>query len=476
MLQQARFAGSVSGRRRWARDVAGFILGSALVIGISPATMFAQRGGGGGGGGAAGGGGRNSTPIICVHDCPAIRGGLSSEDDLKNFRRAMEVQATDEQRAAFAKIAQYTQAASERLKDFHEPLLRESPGKAPASPPLADRASAVDQAVEQARASNQNFLSSFSSLQKSGLKDSTAKLTKADSEIGTRIKALDKIVQSGKPESEQMGNAAASLAQEFTSFQSEQLALGREMGILMPADGQAFTFNLPKVTNTINAGGQTISIAASGAASRTSAENGHNVFSLKLAADLSDVQQNITAILRSRLTRSPRCGERVQVQQATLTPVEPASLVVAKVHYERWICPPGQAEPLDAAAGDATIEVKLTPAVEPNVGLGLVSEISGVEGGGLVGKLLRSGDLGVTLREQIAASLVPFLQKAADVKATLPLAAQESASIQKALFQNGGADQLNLVLEGQMELTDEQTTQFAAQLKQRLSAQGAPSP
>jgi hypothetical protein len=470
-------------------DVGVLILGTALVIGISGATMVAQRGGGGGGSG--GGGGRNSTPIICVHNCPAIRGGLSSEDDLKNFRRAMEVQATEEQRAAFAKVAQYAQAASDRLKDFHEsvlresvvresslraPVVREAQGKEAGPAPLADRASAVDQAIEQARASNQNFLSSFSSGQKSGLKDSTAKLAKADSELDTRIKALDKIVESGKPEGEQIGNAAASLAEEFASFQSEQLALGREMGILMPADGQAFTFNLPKVTNSIKAGGQTISIAASGAASRTSAENGRNVFSLKLAADLSDVQQNITAILRSRLTRSPRCGERVEVRQATLTPVEPASLVVARVHYERWICPPGQSEPLDAAAGDGTIEVKLTPTVEANGGLGLVSEISGVEADGLLRGLLRSGDLGVTLREQIAASLVPFLQKAADLKATLPLTAQESASIQKALFQNGGADQLNLVLEGQMELSDEQTTQFAAQLKQRVSAQSAPAP
>jgi hypothetical protein len=49
-------------------------------------------------------------------------------------------------------------------------------------------------------------------------------------------------------------------------------------------------------------------------------ENGRNLFNLKLTADLSDLQQNITAILRAQLTRSPRCGERIEIQQATLTP------------------------------------------------------------------------------------------------------------------------------------------------------------
>jgi hypothetical protein len=104
--------------------------------------------------------------------------------------------------------------------------------------------------------------------------------------------------------------------------------------------------------------------------------------------------------------------------------------------------------------------------------LHLASEITRVDASGFVRDSLRSGDLGVSLGEQIAASLLPALQKGADVKASLPPAAQQSATLQKARFQNDGADQLSLVLDGQLRLSDEQTQQFAAQLKQRLSAQG----
>ncbi len=439
--------------------VAVLVVGIALLV--SPGRMFARHGGGGGHGmmgtGIGGSAGR-----------PA---GVSEKDDLKDFHQAMAVQATAEQRAAFAKVAQYAQAASDRLKTFRE-LLQ----KVPASPPLSDRATTLDQAIAQARASNQNFLASFSSKQKSGLKDTTKKLEKADSDLDKQIKALDQIVQAPKPESEQVANSAASLDKALASFQSEQLALGAAMSILFPATGQDVTFSLPPVTNSIKIAGQPISVPAWGAVSRTPAESGHNPFRLKLVADLSDLQLNITGILRSQLTRSPRCGERIEVQQATLTPLAPASVVVATLHFERWVCPPGQGSPMEVASGEGTIEVKLTPSVEPNTGLGLVSEITRVNADGFLRDLLRSGDLGATMREQIAASLLSALQKGTGLKATLPPAAQGSANLQKVQFQDAGADQLNLVLEGQLQLSDEQITQFAAQLKQRLSAQGASPP
>jgi len=463
-------------------SVAVLIVGVALLT--SPRTLLAQRGGGGGGGGAGLNSGHNTMPIICVHDCTDPRKQLNIEDDLKNFRRSIAVQATAEQRAAFAKISQYTQAAGDQMKDFHESLQ-----KASASSPLADRTAALDQAIAKVRAGTQNFLASFSDAQKSGLKDISAKLAKADSELDKQTKALDQIVQTLKPESEQISNSAASLDKALASFQNEQLALGGEMSILFPTAGQNVTFSLPPVTNSINSSGQSISFPLSGAVSRvvsetpvpeTSAENGHNVFRLTVVADLSDLQQNITRILRSELTRYPRCGERIEVQQATLTPLEPASLVVATLHFERWVCQPGQPSPMEVAGGDATLEVRLTPSIEPSLeaksGLILTSEITRVQADGLLRNLLRSGDLGVTLREKIAASILSAVQKGADLKTTLPPVAHECATLQKAQFRDDGADQLSLVLDSQLQFSDEQATQFAAQLKQPLSAQRASAP
>lgn len=464
--------------------IAALTLGTILLA--SPCTMLAQRGGGGGGGGGVGGGGgmgggggRDSTPIICVHDCTIGNGGLDPTDSLNDFHRAMALQATAEQRAAFAKIAQYTQAASDQLRTF-----RESLQKIPASSsPFPDRASAVDHAIETARAGNQNFLTSLSSIQKSGLEGTTKKLGKADSELDRQTRALDQIVRIANPDSEQISSCAASLDKALGGFQNEQLALGGEMGILVDPAGQGVTFSLPAVTNSISVGDQPISIPTSGAVSQVSAaipaENGHNLFRLKLVADLSDLQLNITGILRSELTRSPRCGERIEIQQATLIPLEPASLLVARLHFERWVCPRGAGieSPMEVADGEGTIEVKLTPSleptIEPNAGLHLASEITRVDATGFLGDSLRSGDLGVELREQIAASLLSALQKAADLRRILPPAAQGSATLQRMQFQDAGADQMNLVLDGQLKFSDEQTQQFAAQLKQRLSAQRA---
>jgi len=448
-------ARSMSAPRISAPGVAVLIIGFALLA--SPSRLLAQRSGGGGGHGMPTGGGG-----------AGLGSGVSEKDDLKNFHQAMAVQATDEQRAAFAKLAQYTQDAGDRLK-----ALRGLLQKVPASSPLSDRATTLDLAIEQARASNKNFLASFSSKQKSGLKDIAKKLEKADSDLDKQVKTLDQIVQTSKSDGEPIASSAASLAKELATFQDEQLALGREMGILLPTDGQELTFNLPKVTNSINVAGQPVSISASGIVSRQSAgtpagtpnENGRNLFSLKLTADLSDVQHNITAILRSKLTRTPRCGERLEIRQATLTPMVPASLVVARVHFERWVCPPGQESPMEVAGGDGTIEVKLTPSVEQKAGLGVISEITRVDAERFLRDMLRSGNLGDTLREQIAASVLSAMQKGTDLKATLPPAAQSSATLQKAQFQDAGAGQLSLVLEGQLQFSEEQTQQFATQLK-----------
>jgi hypothetical protein len=461
------------------RKAATLLLAIAVVA--TPAISLAQRGGGGSGnsGGAAG---RNSP--ICVHDCPALRDGLNKDDDLKNFRRAMAVQATPEQRAAFAKVAQYTQTASDRLETFHHSLQQGSPSAA-----LSDQAASLNQALEQTFAANQNFLSSFSEAQKSALKDVTAKLAKAESDLDRQIKTLDQSVHTPKPkpELEPIATSAAALEKALSTFQSEQLALAREMSILF-SPGQDVTFSLPPVTNSITIAGQSINIPTSGAVSRVARDKStpekseaspapsQNLFRLQLVADLSDVQLNVTDILRQPLTRSPRCGERIEVRQATLTPLVPASLVTATLHFERWVCPTGQA-PMEVAGGDATLEVKLTPSVEPttapgNTGMALASEITSVEATGLLRDSLRSGDLGATLRQQIAAALLSPLQRAADPKATLPSAAQPNATIQKVRFQDDGADQLSLVVEGQLQFTEPQLEQFAAQLKQRLAAQG----
>jgi hypothetical protein len=448
-----------------ARGVQLLTVGIAMLI--NPGNVLAQRGGGGGGGG-----GHDAKSNICLHDCPAVREGLSSEDELKNFRRTIALQATAEQRAAFTKVSQYTQAASEQLHAFQNYLKQ-----FPAASPLTDHATALDEAIDRARSSNQNFLASLSSKQKTELKETAKKLEKADSDLDKQVKTLRQTVQAPKPDTGVIASRAADLDKAISVFMNEQLALGVEMSILSPAPGEGVAFTLPTVTNSVDIAGQPVSITVSGDVSRistekTSTENGSNLFSVKLVADLSDVQQDITGILRSRLTRLDRCGEHIEILQGTLTPLVPACLVVANLHYERWVCAPSQASPTEVADSNGTLEVKLTPSIEPSAGLSLASEINRVEATGFLRDLLRSGDLGFTLKEQIAASLLSALQKAAELNSSLPPVAHNSSTLQKAQFQDAGADQLSMVLEGQLQFSDAQAQQFASQLKQRVSAQG----
>ena len=454
---------------------------AAIAFLISPTRMLAQHGGGRSQPGA------NSKPVICVHDCVEPHSGLGDDDD-RNLERLMAVQATPEQTTSFNRLLKDVQAARDRLQSFLK--LPQAPGSSASS----GSAATLDQSVENLRTASQNLLASFSSVQKSGLKDVTRKVESADSDLDKLRTAFTRILQTAKADSAPVAASAANLDSALASFQNQQLALGREMSIVLPSDGQDFAFILPGAKTTIELAGQSISIPVSGATARTSAADGEDQFSLRVVADFSDLQQNITGIVRSLLTRSPRCGERLEIQHASLHPLDPASLVVVRLHFERWICPGGS--PMELASGEATVEIKLTPSIEqnkidqskadqsktastsiePNTSLRLASEFGRIDADGLLRESLLSGSLGDTVREQAAAALYPAMLKAANLKATLPPAAQGSGTIRKAQFQDAGAGQLRLVLEGQLQLSDEQTKQFVAQLKQPLSAQETSPP
>jgi hypothetical protein len=482
------------------RSAPAIVLGLALFT--SPARMHAQHGGGG-----RSQPGANSKPIICVHDCVDPHTGLGPDDD-RNLERLMAVQATPEQTTSFNALLKDVEAARDRLQAFIK--LEQAPApSAPSDPPAM-----LDQTIEKVRTSSHDFLASFSPVQKSGLKDVTKKVETADSELDKQRTAFDRILQTAKADSPPVAASAGNLDSALASFQNQQLALGGEMSIVLPSNGQDLSFILPSVKTAIDIAGQSISIPLSGATARASAADSHDQFSLRVVADFSDLQQNITGVLRSLLTRSPRCGERLEIQHASLIPQDPASLVVMSLHFERWICQGGS--PMELASSEGTVEVKLTPSidrskieqtkieqnkieqnkldqnktgpnlvaqppVEPNSihpypSLHLASEFGRVDADGLFRESLVSGSLGDTVREQVAAALFPAMATAANLKAALPPVARDSATLRKAQFQDAGAGQLRLVLDGQLQLSDEQTKQFAVQLKQPMSAQQTSPP
>jgi hypothetical protein len=239
-----------------------------------------------------------------------------------------------------------------------------------------------------------------------------------------------------------------------------------------PAGGQDLIFKIPPVKSSINVENQPIAITASGTISWVSSNHDENVFRLELAGDLSDLQQNITPLLRAQLDRSDRCGEHIAIEHATLTPDAPSSVVVAQLHFEKWVCTKvfGKQVPNKLVGGNGVVQVKLTPAIEGNTTLRLVPEIGRVDADGPLGELLRSGQLGAALRQKITTGLLSAMQKGTNFSATLPPAVQDYATLQRAQFQNAGAGRLAVILDGEIRITAEQIQQLSKQVKQAISA------
>jgi hypothetical protein len=390
--------------------------------------------------------------------------GLSEKDDLKDFHLALAVQATSQQIAAYNLMLKSTDAAQASVQTFVGQL-----GKPNSSSEVASRGATVGQAIETARTENKKFLDAFSEQQKSGLKEIVKKLAKADSDLAQEAKALDLEVAGTKAAAPALASSAQNLDQALASFRSQQVGLGEEMSIGVSQDS---AFNLPSVKNSLTLANQSIAIATSGVITRGTAEAGQNTFKLELTADLSDLQENMTAVLRADLDKADPCGERIEVQSATLTPRLQVSAAVVQLHFERWACR-GRQTMNEMVEGNGTIEVKLTLAVGDDGSLRLQPEIGPVDAEGLVGELLRSGSLGETLRDKVATSVLSAARQGANFETMLPPAAQGSATLRRAQFQGTGSGRLLVVFEGDIRLSNEKAAALIAELTAELKGRSA---
>lgn len=400
-----------------------------------------------GGGGLSGG----SRPI-----------GVDDKDDLKDFHEALAVQATSQQVIAYKAMVKSTAEASAELQSLIGQV-----GTSDASA-RSSRAAVLEVALEKARTENKNFIEGFSGPQKNGLKEITKKLAKADSELAQQAKELNQKVVETKEPGEVITGAAQNLEHALTDFQNVQVSLGTEMSIVI-SDSQDATFNIAPVKNSINFQNQPVAIVTSGVISQGGAETGQHTFMVKLAEDISDLQQNITEVLRAQLDKADRCGERVAIQNATISPQEPESLVVTQLHFERWVCFGGQNN--EIAEGDGTLEVKLTAEVADDGTLRVTPAISRIDAEGVLAESLRSGSLGPELRDKIGESVLSAMRQGGDLKALLPPAAQGHAKLRHAQFQATGAGALMVALDGDIRVSDDQATALTSQLNERASSQ-----
>jgi hypothetical protein len=231
------------------------------------------------------------------------------------------------------------------------------------------------------------------------------------------------------------------------------------------------TFKIPPVKIPLNIKDQHVTIVASGLITMAPKTHGLSAANIELTADFSDLQQNLTALLASALDKDNRCADRIQIQDATITPSEPASLVVVQFHYERWACVKlfGKQQVQKLISGNAVIQVKLTPSVDENHSeLRLTPELGPIQADGTLGELLRAGNVGEILRDKIQDAILSAMQKGLDLDAILPPVLQGSVSIQDARFRDAGSGRLIVTLDGLVQITDDQLQDLEKQLKSRL--------
>lgn len=428
------------------------VLGAGLLL--CPCIVLAQFGSVGMGG----------------HVGPNTSGGVDEKDELKGFHQAMALQATSQQAGEFRSLAKSTEAANQELQELLKDLEKGSDASA-----VSSRGAALRQALEKARLETRKFLDGFSPTQKSGLKDIAGRMLKAESDLGEQEKMLDANAtdaKDGGTRSAGRGGSLQTAGQELGkalgNFRKEQDSLAVEMGIIQSEGGHDVAFNIPAFKSSVTIANQPVAITTSAVIFRQAAENGENVFKVEATADLSDLQQNMTAILGAQVNKGERCGERIEVEEATLTPSDPASVVVARLHYARWVCRRmmGSETANEMAEGNATVEVKLTAAVGADGEPQVAAEIGRVQADKFLADLVRSGALGDALREKIARSMLAAI---ANFKSALPPAAA-STKARSVRFENTRADELSAVVSGEMRISEEQTKLLGSQLKERAAA------
>jgi hypothetical protein len=235
---------------------------------------------------------------------------------------------------------------------------------------------------------------------------------------------------------------------------------------------QDATFRIPPQKIPFTFKDQQAYIVASATVSMVSKSSAADTFRLQFTADLTGLQENLTPLLSAQLDKDDKCGERIAIQQATLTPAPPAAIATVQLHYERFACVKafGKQQAKRLVAGNALVPIRLTPAVEQdNSQLRLNPEVGEIQADGSLGELLRSGSLGEMIREKIRDSILNAMQKGANLSATLPPAAQPYATIASAQFQDAGAGHLAVQLVGEIRVPRDQLQAVTQQLKSRVA-------
>jgi len=155
---------------------------------------------------------------------PAPSGGISPE--LETFGRAVAVQARLDQLGYFQTVLQST----DRTLQLTRVLQRLGPNASDIAMVNALSLQLRDD-LDEVELQNRRLFISFTKYQEVGLKKLIRQVKKSYSAVERDAKTVQLLMEPGKIVAEQLANGAANLEKSLSDFRTDQIRLGREMGI-----------------------------------------------------------------------------------------------------------------------------------------------------------------------------------------------------------------------------------------------------
>ncbi len=154
-------------------------------------------------------------------------GGTAIDNpDGATLKKIVAEQATDDQVVQFRVMRKSTQTAVQQAQE-----IQHSASTAGDAQALTSKATALQKSAEEALEDTQHFRQSFTDSQEATLKTLAKKLMKSEAAAAKSVNRLSQALEQTSPEKERLVSAAANLEKEMSGVTSEQLSLGKEMGI-----------------------------------------------------------------------------------------------------------------------------------------------------------------------------------------------------------------------------------------------------
>ena len=150
----------------------------------------------------------------------------ANNPEIASLSRAVALQARPEQVEYFHSVIDNTDAALQQSRDLQRlgETVTDIPVMNAKSLQLRDELDDIDHY-------NRRFLTSFTKLQESELKKLTKRVRKSYSYVAKESKKVAQLMEPGSIVPTRLASAAANLEKALSDFRTDQIRLGREMGI-----------------------------------------------------------------------------------------------------------------------------------------------------------------------------------------------------------------------------------------------------